>query len=350
MSEHRTIPELCRFQADWCERLGSPLYAHLLRRSADDFNHGGPIRELLAPHEHAPRGSALALRMMGSVHRLAFEGQLPELARFYPSCGGTVALEPSWKAFRRMIAEQMPVLRELVFRPVQTNEIGRCGPMLGGFLLIAHRTRLPLRLLEIGASAGLNLQWDQYRYTWPGGAWGNPLSPIVLHDVFTSDAVPPLGDVKVAERRGCDPDPLDPSLPECRLTLRSFVWADQLERLRNLEQAMEVAGRSQLCVERSGAVEWLKSRLAEPAGGVATVLFHSIVWQYISRQERTDLLDLIRQTGSRATADSPFAWLRMEPGEKSAEVKLAIFPGFEDRIIATAGYHRPNTLWLCERE
>jgi hypothetical protein len=350
MSEHRTIPELCRFQADWCQRLGSPLYAHVLHRSADDFDHDGPVRELLAPHEHDPRGTALALRMMGSVHRRALEGHLPELARFYPSCGGTVALEPAWKAFRRTIAEQMPVLRELVLRPVQTNEIGRCGPLLGGFLLIAHRTRLPLRLLEIGASAGLNLQWDQYRYTWPGGAWGNPLSPIVLHDVFTSDAVPPLGDVKVAERRGCDPDPLDPSLPECRLTLRSFVWADQLERMRNLEQAMAVASQSQLRVERTGAVEWLKSRLAEPAGGVATVLFHSIVWQYISRQERTDLLDLIQQTGSRATADSPFAWLRMEPGEKSAEVKLAIFPGFEDRIIATAGYHRPNTLWLCERE
>jgi hypothetical protein len=97
-------------------------------------------------------------------------------------------------------------------------------------------------------------------------------------------------------------------------------------------------------------VEWLKCRLAEPAGRVATVLFHSIVWQYISRQERKDLFDLIQETGSRATADSPFAWLRMEPGEKSAEVKLAIFPGFEDRNIATAGYHRPNTHWLCERE
>jgi hypothetical protein len=40
----------------------------------------------------------------------------------------------------------------------------------------------------------------------------------------------------------------------------------------------------------------------------------------------------------------------MEPGEKSAEVKLAIFPGFGDRIIATAGYHRPNTHWLGETE
>jgi hypothetical protein len=94
----------------------------------------------------------------------------------------------------------MPILRELVLRPVQTNEIGRCGPLLGGFLLIAHRTRLPLRLLEIGASAGLNLQWDQYRYTWPGGAWGKPHSLIVLNDVFTADAAPPLSDITVAQR------------------------------------------------------------------------------------------------------------------------------------------------------
>jgi hypothetical protein len=350
MSEHRTIPELCRFQADWCERLGSPLYAHLLHRSAEDFDQGGPVKELLAPHEHDPRGSALALRMMGAVHRLALEGKIPELARFYPSCGGTVALEPAWNAFHHAIAEQMPILRELVLRPVQTNEIGRCGPLLGGFLLIAHRTRLPLRLLEIGASAGLNLQWDQYRYTWPGGAWGKPHSLIVLNDVFTADAAPPLSDITVAQRRGCDPDPLDPSLPECRLTLRSFVWADQLERMRNLEHAMEMASRSQLRTERAGAVEWLKACMAEPGSCVATVLFHSIVWQYISRHDRKELLDLIQQTGSRATADAPFAWLRMEPGEKSAEVKLAIFPGFGDRIIATAGYHRPNTHWLGETE
>jgi hypothetical protein len=350
MSEHRAIPELCRFQADWCERLGSPLYAHLLRQSADDFDQGGPVSELLAPHDHDPKGSALALRMMGAVHRLALEGHLPELARFYPSCGGTVALEPAWKAFHNTIAEQMSCLRPLLSRPVQTNEIGRCGPLLGGFLLIAHRTCLPFRLLEIGASAGLNLQWDQYRYTWLGGTWGNPHSPIVLQDVFTPDGTPPLIDVTVAERRGCDPDPLDPSLPECRLTLRSFVWADQLERMRNLEQAMAVASRSQVRVERAGAVEWLKCRLAEPANGVATVLFHSIVWQYISQQERKELLDLIQQAGSRATAEAPFAWLRMEPGEESAEIKLAIFPGFEDRIIAAAGYHRPNTLWLGETE
>jgi hypothetical protein len=120
--------------------------------------------------------------------------------------------------------------------------------------------------------------------------------------------------------------------------------------MRNLEQAMEMARQSQLRVERASAAEWLTARLAESAGRLATVLFHSIVWQYISRQERQELLDLIHEAGARATADSPFAWLRMEPGEKSAEVKLAIFPGFEDRIIATAAYHSPNTHWLSAKE
>jgi hypothetical protein len=326
------------------------LYAHLLRSSADNYENNGIVRKLLEPHADDPRGSALALRMMGAVHRLALQGELPDLARFYPSCGGSVDAGPAWNAFYQALCQYMEPLRELVLHPVQTNEVGRSGPLLGGFLLVSRHTGLPLRLLEIGASAGLNLQWDQYRYIWPGGAWGNPNSPIVLHDVFTSDGAPPLGDVTVAERRGCDPSPLDTSLPECRLTLRSFVWADQLGRMRNLEKAMEVASRSQIRVEQAGAAEWLMSRLAEPAGRVATVLFHSIVWQYISRQERNDILDLIHETGSRATADAPFAWLRMEPGEKSAEVKLAIFPGFEDRVIATAGYHRPNTFWLGERE
>src|SRR5262249_6436891 len=79
MAEHPTVSNLCRVQAEWCERLGSPLYSYLLRRAAEDYEQGGPVRELLEPHANDPRGSALALRMMGAVHRLAHEGKLPEL-------------------------------------------------------------------------------------------------------------------------------------------------------------------------------------------------------------------------------------------------------------------------------
>src|SRR6185312_8455513 len=107
MAGRLTVPELCWLQAEWCERLGSHLYAYLLRRAADDYEQNGPVRELLELHANDPRGSALALRMMGAVHRLALEGELPELARLYPSSGGTVALEPAWEAFHATVAEQM---------------------------------------------------------------------------------------------------------------------------------------------------------------------------------------------------------------------------------------------------
>src|SRR5438034_5449361 len=109
------------------------------------------------------RASALALRFMGAVHRLVLEGRAPALARHYPSAGGEAGLEGAWAAFRDTLEQHRDTLRALVTSPVQTNEVGRSAALLGGFLLVARETGLPLRLLELGASAGLNLRWDHYR-------------------------------------------------------------------------------------------------------------------------------------------------------------------------------------------
>lgn len=341
-----SVPELCRTQAIWCEKLGSPLYAFLLNHAADDYEQGGPVRDLLWPHEQEPRGWALPLRMMGAVHRLALTGAAPGLARFYPSCGGTVELEPAWRAFRSVLLEQKSKLAELVKRPVQTNEVGRCGALLGGFFLIARQTQLPLRLLEIGASAGLNLRWDHYRYTWPGGAWGDPKSPVVLSNVFANGRGPQPCEINVMERQGCDPHPLDPASEEGRMTLLSFIWADQPARIDLLENAISVAKTVRCRVDQARAVDWLRPRLANHATGAATLLFHSVVWQYIAREEREPLKAMIEQACARATAEAPLAWLRMEPGKDSAEVRLKISPGFENQVIATASYHTPQVEWL----
>jgi hypothetical protein len=347
MTDPHTIPELCRFQAGWCGKLGSPLYEYLLNRCAGDYEDGGPVRDLLQPHGSDQRGSALALRLMGAVHRLILEGRAPQLARFYPSVGGTVVLDAAWEAFRATLREQLQALRQLVRLPVQTNEVGRCGALLGGFLLIAGRTGLPLRLLEIGSSAGLNLRWDRFRYTWSGGAWGDQASPVVLKDVFNGEAPPPFGEAHVVERRGCDPRPIDASSPEGRLTLLSFIWPEQHERRCLLEAALQVARAVPCQIDCARAAEWLKSHLAEPVPGRATVLFHSIVWQYLSREERQHMAQIVEEASSIATAAAPFAWLRMEPGEESAEVRLRICPGFADQLVAVAGYHGARAKWLA---
>jgi hypothetical protein len=111
---------------------------------------------LLRGHEGDPEPSALALRLMGAVHRLVLRGDASDLARHYPSAGGSPH-EP-WPVFLATLRDHADELRRLLDDPVQTNEPARCGALLGGFLEIARRTHLPLRLLEVGASAGLNLR------------------------------------------------------------------------------------------------------------------------------------------------------------------------------------------------
>ncbi|MSV29051.1 MAG: DUF2332 family protein [Bryobacterales bacterium] len=101
-------------------------------RAAEDYETGGPVRKLLDPQAQDRREIALPLQLMAAVHRLVLEVRAPELARFYPSSGGSLAIETSWELFRQTIVEQAESLRALVSRPVQTNDPGRSGSLLGG--------------------------------------------------------------------------------------------------------------------------------------------------------------------------------------------------------------------------
>jgi len=118
-------------QAEWCERLGSSLYSTLLRHAADDVRAGGVCREVLHDHHDDPHDSALALRFLGAVHRLVLQEKAPELAACYPSAGGDTNCDDLWPRFHGVVRHHQAVLRELVHRPVQTNEVGRCAALLG---------------------------------------------------------------------------------------------------------------------------------------------------------------------------------------------------------------------------
>jgi hypothetical protein len=151
------------------------------------------------------------LLLLAAVHRMTLEGRLPEAARYYPSLGGRTDVEALWPHFLEAVPRAvLPVC-------VQTNEIGRSCALLPGFLEVARRTGLPLRLLEIGASAGLNLRWDYFPFL------GAPAT------------------IRVVERRGCDLNPIDPTLDDSRPALLCFIWPDQAERLQQMAEVIEIA-------------------------------------------------------------------------------------------------------------
>jgi hypothetical protein len=127
--------------------------------------------------------------------------------------------------------------------------------------------------------------------------------------------------------------------------LRSFVWPDQLDRLRRLEAALEVAARVPVTVDRAAAADWLAVQLAAPRPGVATVVSHSIVMQYLSSEERERMLAVLRDAGARARRGAPLAWLRMESAGPVAEVRLTAWPGGRRQVLGTTNYHGPPVSW-----
>ena len=302
------IAQGCLDQAGWAAQLGSPMYDALLRRMAEDVRAGGPCLAALEPH--MPRSRMLApLLLLASIHRMVLEGQLPGAARFYPSAGGQADVDALWPH----VLEAVP--RAVLPACVQTNEVERSRALLPGFLQVVRHTGLPLRLLEIGASAGLNLRWDHFPFL----------------DVPAR--------IRVVERRGCDLNPIDPALEESRAALLCFVWPDQADRLQLLAHAIEIARRVPAPVDRCDAVEWVRIHLADPRPGVATIVYHSVVMPYLAEEQRANLRLVIEDAGSRATADAPLAWLSMEPGADQAEVHLTMWPGGERRLIARSGFH-----------
>ena len=340
MDARRVVADRVRTQADACSRLGSPLYAGLLERTALDVQAGGPTWQVLEPFADWPGESVFVLRFMGAVNRLVLSDAAPALAPQFTTGGDP---ELAWPAFRALIEERTDVLRTLALsRPVQTNEVGRCAALAPAILWVS--AGMPVRLLELGASAGLNLRWDAYRYE---DAWGDPRSPVQLVDRYEGTR-PPFKppEVEIVERRGCDVAPVDPSSDEGRLTLSSFVWPDQPERLALLRGALAVAQRVPAVVDAAGADEWLVRVLAEPRPACATVVFQSIVWQYIQTAQRERIAETMAQAGARADSATPLAWLRMEPDGAATALRATVWPGERTRLLAHAGYHGRPVTWI----
>lgn len=327
-----------RFQAGACEGLGSTLYAALLERVAADVEARGPAWEVLRDDDDDADSSALALRFMGAVNRLALSGRERALADVYRE-GRDADPAAAWDAFSAVLERNRDELRQMIQLPVQTNEVGRSAALLLGFLTVAEETGLPLRLLEVGASAGLNLRWDRYRYLAGGFEWGAVDSPVKIEFDLSGNGYPSPDRVEVSERQGCDAAPLDPTTPKGRLTLLAYIWPDQQARVARTEAAIEVARAVPVAVEREKAAAWTERKLSESAPGQATVLYHSIFSQYLSEEERRAFHGHIQDAAGRAGPGAPLAWLRMEHAGERADLRLTLWPGGEDRHLARVGYH-----------
>ncbi|MEO6340580.1 MAG: DUF2332 family protein [Caulobacteraceae bacterium] len=354
-----TLSRHFQHQARGAADFGSPFYGRFLALVGEEVANP-PYSDLLAPWTDTPSrqlaGEAVALRLAGGLRNLMLEGIAPRLAELFPP---TASDWPAiMEAARQTAADNQGGLAAFMRSPPQTNEVGRALVLFGGFLEVARRTGRPLRCLELGASAGLNLNWDAYRYDFAGqGGWGDEGSPVRM--LAEAQGLRPPLEVRpvVAERAACDQNPIDLTDSAQVRRLQAYVWPDQVERMLRLNAAIAVAQARGARVERADAGDWAAEHV-HPKPGLATVVYHSIFWQYPPEAVRERLRDTIAQAGADASADAPFAWLRFEPtlGQLGAvgaagrvdfvyQVRLTLWPGGEDLCLATAHTHGAWLNW-----
>ena len=331
-------------QAASCEALGSPLYARLLRGLLADHDAGGITVEILDGRSHRPTHDALPLRLLGVVHRLVLEGRAPTLGALYPSAGGGGGGDPVGP-FLAVCKELRTEVDAGLVRNVQTNEVGRATALVGGFALVARRTQLPLRLREVGASGGLLMNWDRYSFDTGRSRLGDQQSALRFGPASWTSPPDLSGTCVVADRRGCDVNPIDATSEDGRLTLLSFVWPDQSARFARLRAALEIATRHRVTIDKADAGAWVHDQLADAVSGQATVVHHSIVLQYLSPASLERLRQALHDAGRRATTRAPLAWLRMEPAGPVADIRLTMWPGGREEHLGTTGYHGQDVRW-----
>lgn len=331
-------------QAIGCRQLGSPFTALFCELMAERLDRSSAFGRRILDWPGDPRADALSLRAAGACKALSSSGLAPDLRAVYPP--NQAEPEALWQALLAAIAGQDAFLTAYLDRPPQTNEVKRCAVLLGGALVIASESGLPLELLEIGSSAGLNLGFDRYRYELGDVRWGDAAAPVTIRSEWRGTVPPLAAPLSVAARRACDLSPLDPSRPEDRARVLSYIWPDQADRLAATEAAFDAAVAAPWRVEREDAANWLEARLAEQApAGRARVLMHTIMWQYMPDAIQQRITEAMIRAGAAATPERPLYWLRMESDGDSAAVTLRQWPGGAERELGRADYHGRWVVW-----
>ncbi|MBU1174665.1 MAG: DUF2332 family protein [Alphaproteobacteria bacterium] len=336
-------------QALGCERIGSPFTAALCRAIPVAMGRSR-LADRLGGWPGDAAADALALRVCGGLHALVLTGASSELKAVYPphDCNETALIA----ALRAAIAEHDAFLCAYLDQPPQTNETARSSMILGAALIVADRTGLPLTTFEIGASAGLNLWFSRYGFELGDGLkWGRADAPLIVASDWSGAC--PRRDVRldVVSRRGCDRNPLDPRNPDDRLRLLSYIWPDQPARLDRMRRALDYAAHRPPVLDRQDAGTWLKRQLeAAPEPGLARMVYHTVVWQYLPTETQMELTATLGTAGAAASPQTPLAWFRFETdnlanGSDGGLMQLTLWPGGETEVLGRADFHGRWVRW-----
>lgn len=331
--------ELLR-QSATMRAIGSPFVAAVLAAADRQLAAAPRTRAMLEDWPGDPATAAVAMRLNAALHALARRNTPPVLGALYRGAhddvdGAVRAALHAHDAFIARWIEEVP----------QTNEVGRTAAILAALMEVVGQAPLPVELIELGASAGLNLNLALYRYDLGGAVAGPADSPVRIAPEWRGAPAPDRA-VEVAAAEGVDLHPLDPHDPATCERLMAYVFADQPARATRLAAALALARQHPPRIACADAADWLVQRLAmTQRAGRWRVIFHSMMAQYVGSAARMALERSIADAGARADLDRPLARIAFEwnVARTAVELRLTVWPSGGTRVLAIC---HPYGAWI----
>ena len=253
---------------------------------------------------HARDGQPIPNLLFGAVHYLLLQGIDHGLKEFYPSVVSEVKREnnpfPLFKDFCIVNTEKIKLILEN--KLVQTNEVRRCAYLYPLFCFIYQQTNKPFSLIEIGTSAGLQLLWDHYSYSYDGNRiYGNQESFVHLtskvrvgdisHNLLSLN--PPVND-----RLGIDLNISDLTNKEDYLWLKALIWPEHKERLENFKGAVKQLKLNPPTLIEGDGVTLLSEVVKKVPDDTIICIFHTHVANQMPRDVKSELFKKVNEIGS----------------------------------------------------
>lgn len=290
---------------EWCADR-SPLYAHLSTVVARN-------QELLKLAGTVPEGRSVPLVFLAGVHSLVLQQPDHQLGAYYPTCVSDPRApdEELGEAFRQFCrANEARLTDILCHRRTQTNEIGRCAALYPALARVGERVDGPLAVVDVGASAGLNLLFDRYTYRYGDGTYGAEDSPVTMRTQFTDSTTPrlPASGPDIGSRIGVDVCPLSVTDESDVRWLRALVWPEHTARHDRLQAAIELARESQPELVAGDAIESLPTIVDKVPESQSVCVMNTQTLYQFSDDDR----GRFRETLSSISEERPIYWLSGE--------------------------------------
>ncbi|MDB5365644.1 MAG: hypothetical protein JWM77_1571 [Rhodospirillales bacterium] len=319
----------------------SPLYEALGPGIAAD-------QRLLDIAAVAQKGQPLPNLMFGAVQYLLRRASDDPLARFYRSLTPRPAPpDQAFPDFRRFVLAHEEELRgQIATRTVNTNETGRCSLIRPGLALASTLfgdDAAPLHLIEVGASAGLVLNWPLYRIAYAGGPTVGPAdSPLELACELRGGTLPPLAVARpLGAHVGLEQSPVDLFDADQTDWLRALIWPERVDRQLRFDHALAIARSHRPDIRQGDAARDLAALADELPAGPLVVLHAFVRYQFDAATEAAFEAALATIAAARRVAVLGLEW---EEGDATPFLTLAR-PGDPRRTLASCDSHGTWLHW-----